>query len=455
MTEPVPGGTPASGPGVAGSAGAARPLRYIASLDGLRCAAAVAVILGHAGSFYPASPRLLSQGGLLVVTLLLTFLTTSGFLIYRSLVAPQMRPGSPRARPGEGGRHFGWVFTLRRFLRIFPLYWAVLAAKCLTSGAGDIHGPVDWFQIVFLFPLPDPSVLVDGGLGFATWTLTVELPFYVVMPLFAAGTARLARGRLRGWSPFDVQVLCVGSVLGVFAGASLLLRAPEALVLCALPLGMLLAVLEVEQWSRGRRFAALAWLGDRWWLCLLLFAGVWQLGAALAYRPGSPTSVAHLARSALLANMVLMFAGVVVAFVTLCFGRRSPLSILFGSLPLQMLASLTYGVYLWHPVVLQELAVRYGRGLWVLMAGTVLVSLTLALVTSLLVEAPLAALRYGLDARLGRTPNLGQAWAPIWIRPGSWVVRLVTPSRTVPPATPSAPRRGSEVEVDEALRSRT
>ena len=66
-----------------------------------------------------------------------------------------------------------------------------------------------------------------------------------------------------------------------------------------------------------------------------------------------------------------------------------------------------------------------------------------------LVEAPLAAVRYGIDARLGRTPNLGEAWAPIWIRPGSWVIRLVTPRRIGAQASGR-----SEVEVDEALRSR-
>ena len=89
--------TPGRGPAPSAPP-AVRPLRYVAALDGLRCCAAVAIILGHAGSLYPASPRLIAQGGLLVVTFLLTFFVTSGFLIYRPLVAQQMRPAAPTHR---------------------------------------------------------------------------------------------------------------------------------------------------------------------------------------------------------------------------------------------------------------------------------------------------------------------------------------------------------------------
>lgn len=407
-----------------GTAPAVRPLRYVAALDGLRCCAAVAIILGHAGSLYPASPRLIAQGGLLVVTFLLTFFVTSGFLIYRPLVAQQMRPRAARAS-GEGGKHFAWIFSLRRFMRIFPLYWAVLAVKCVVIGPGEVHTIVDWFQVIFLIPVPDPSVLVNGGLGFATWTLAIELPFYVIMPLFASWTRRLGKGWLRAYSGFQVQVLCIGGIMGLYTASALAARAPEVLTLLALPIGMLLATFEVEQWQRRKRFVPIAWLADKWWLCLGIFLVFWQVGAYLAYKPGSATSVEEVAKSGLLLNALLLLFGTIALFVTLCFGRPSLLSAILGSLPLRMVASLTYGTYLWHPVVLHELADRYGEGLWVLMGGTLVISFALALVTSLLVEAPIAVLRYKLDAKVGRTPRVGEAWAPLWLRPrGSGVALL-------------------------------
>ena len=43
-------------------------------------------------------------------------------------------------------------------MRIFPLYWAVLAVKCVVIGPGEVHTIVDWFQVIFLIPVPDPSV---------------------------------------------------------------------------------------------------------------------------------------------------------------------------------------------------------------------------------------------------------------------------------------------------------
>ena len=125
----------------------------------------------------------------------------------------------------------------------------------------------------------------------------------------------------------------------------------------------------------------------------------------------------EVARSGLLLNALLLLFGTIALFVTLCFGRPSLLSAILGSMPLRMVASLTYGTYLWHPVVLHQLDERYGEGLWVLMGGTLVISFALSLITSLLVEAPVAVLRYKLDEKVGRTPRMGEAWAPIWLRP--------------------------------------
>lgn len=400
-----------------------RPLRYLPALDGIRCLAALAVILGHAGSFYPASPRLLAQGGLLVITFLQIFFITSGFLIYRPLVAKifrSMAPGSKRIAAGPGRRSghtsfFGFVG--RRFLRIFPLYWAVLAAKCFLQGAGDVHGLTDWIQIIFLFPFPNPDVLAGGGLGFAMWTLAIELPFYVLLPLYANGTRLIQQRLLRGWSTLAVQLTCVGTLMGLIVGMAIWFGSIELVALLPLPLGMVVGILEVHQWTEGRRMQFFAWLGDRWWLCLGLFMVCWQIGAFVSYQSSKGTQVAAVAITSLVSNALLMLVGILALFVTFCFGRPSYLSWLFSSWPFRVLAPLTYGTYLWHPMVLKELADRYGQGLWVLMLGTLVVSVLASLCTSIAVEAPLVRFRKRVDAgKVEGTPRPAAPWTLPWLR---------------------------------------
>ncbi len=417
VTESRPNPSPPGpqNPNGAGKRPPVRPIRYLPALDGIRTLAALAVILGHAGSIYPASPRLLSQGGLLVITFLQIFFVTSGFLIYRPLVAKLLRP---QASAGGPRTSFGG-FILRRFLRIFPLYWAVLAIKCGLQGAGDVRGLGEWVQLLALSPLPDPGLLARGGLGFAMWTLAIELPFYILLPLFANGTAALARGPLRSWATFDVQLLAVGSLVGSVILSAIVFAKADLLALLPLPLGMLLAVVEVEQWQRQRRFSPLAWLADRWWLCLGTFLLSWQMGAYISYEVfAGRAERADVAISALVPSAMAMFGGIVALFITLSFGRPSPLSRLFGSLPFQALAPLTYGTYLWHPVLLRALADRFGQGLWVLMVGTVALSVLAAFVTSLTVEAPLARLRWWVDRhQLDGTARPNPAWTLPWVRP--------------------------------------
>jgi peptidoglycan/LPS O-acetylase OafA/YrhL len=160
--------------------------RHVPPLDGLRAVAVLMVLLAH---FKEATPRrtweVFHQGGFGVYL----FFVLSGFLITRILLSEKSKPGYFRN------------FYARRTLRIFPLYYGVLA-----------------LQFWVLLPLfPTPRILADapyqgwlwaygyniltavkGHYLFASdwmvlghfWSLAVEEQFYLVWPLIVLALSR-------------------------------------------------------------------------------------------------------------------------------------------------------------------------------------------------------------------------------------------------------------------------
>ena len=156
--------------------------RHLPGLDGLRCLAILPVIWHH------ATPRLLPGvlgKGAVGVDL---FFALSGFLITTLLLREQREQGTISLR----------AFYARRSLRIFPLYYAVLAAYALReslhpelpSAAHFLHGlpyhatyTANWF---LSYDVPHPVVFAFS------WSLCVEEQFYWVWP----GLVALVRRRL-------------------------------------------------------------------------------------------------------------------------------------------------------------------------------------------------------------------------------------------------------------------
>ena len=168
-----------------GDATAFKP-RHVAALDGLRAIAVLMVLLAH---FKEPTPhriwQVLHQGGFGVYL----FFVLSGFLITRILLSEKNKPGYFRN------------FYARRTLRIFPLYYGVLA-----------------LQFWVLLPIfPTPRILADahyqgwlwaygyniltavkGHFFFASdwmvlghfWSLAVEEQFYLAWPLIVLALCR-------------------------------------------------------------------------------------------------------------------------------------------------------------------------------------------------------------------------------------------------------------------------
>jgi peptidoglycan/LPS O-acetylase OafA/YrhL len=169
-----------------------RNTRFFSSLDGLRCLSILAVIWHHTG--LPIEGITLTQRGNLGVDL---FFVISGFLITTLLL---------RERE-DTGRISLQAFFVRRALRIFPLYYAVVALYVVAVSAMERNTDVgrQFFENLpfYLTYTSNWFVALDGRVIFYfAWSLAAEEQFYLVWPTIEK--------MLRGWRPV---VLLAGLLL--------------------------------------------------------------------------------------------------------------------------------------------------------------------------------------------------------------------------------------------------
>jgi peptidoglycan/LPS O-acetylase OafA/YrhL len=180
----------------AGTSG--RPAARSGWIDGLRCFAALSVLLVHTWEVGPSGK---SQWGSAFTYIspvgqaaLAMFFTLSGYLIYRMYVGPAIRG---RGYPSTG------AFLFNRVLRLFPNYWLILTVAALAGAAGQAGGNglqgggfdgvgtavANYTLLQTYFP---HTIL--SGIG-AAWSLTVEIAFYLSIPILAAIVVRRAEGK--------------------------------------------------------------------------------------------------------------------------------------------------------------------------------------------------------------------------------------------------------------------
>ena len=169
-----------------------RGIPVVPAFDGYRALAIIGVVFFHVLLVSGVFASLGDSGmgvltwGLLPRAPLTTLFIVSGFVIYLPTVA----------RDGDFGRVAS--FALRRGARILPAYWVALGiALVLLATVTPSPGVPGAGPIATHFALLEtPALLAQShyplGLGVIppVWTLSVELGFYVVLPLVAAAYFR-------------------------------------------------------------------------------------------------------------------------------------------------------------------------------------------------------------------------------------------------------------------------
>ncbi|GAA5047469.1 acyltransferase [Nocardia callitridis] len=322
------------------------------------------------------------------------FFGLSGFLLWR--------PHAASAR-GYGVAPRVPHYFRHRVARILPAYWAVVcAALLLLPNAADTAGFRVWVSNLALLQVFVPLTLTDGLTQM--WSLSVEVAFYLVLPLLAFAVVRL-RGRNARWRAPAIIALAVVSSCWNF----LPVPTPDAIhsdnwlpgYLPWFAAGMLLAELvelAAEQRARG--------VSPKWLRLLGNQALMWSIAAVAfglsATDLGGPAGLTHADPWQYVAKMVL---GTIIGF-----GLLAPL--VLDDAPHRWLESRvaatigrwSYGIFLWHLVVLSMVFPIFGivpfngRFGYVLVL-TVVLTVPIAAASYALIEEPARQFARRFDRR--------------------------------------------------------
>ena len=334
--------------------------RRSAALDGLRGIAALTVFAIHVWIYQLPNTVVLRRDSWEKTVLFegrvafVMFFVLSGYLLYRAFARAALREGEPvNVRS----------YLVRRAARIVPAYYvAILGTLALLWAAGDVPGRrlVDAAQVPLFFVFGQnysPDTLLK--LNAATWTLAVEVAFYLMLPVIGWLALRRCRGSV-GRQALLLGGLAVAGLawnaLDYAAGWGPVASHSPPSFLPYFACGMLVALLVESRRARnaaplGRGVSVALASGA---VAVLLLNGWWHANFAN-----------DIVAMEVLADVgaALAFAAIIAALV---LGTGTGLHWM-GSRPLAWVGEITYGFYLWHiPLIV------CARGLGILPSGIVL-----------------------------------------------------------------------------------
>jgi peptidoglycan/LPS O-acetylase OafA/YrhL len=384
------------GHGAPAGSGGTGPAEHLHGLDGLRGLAALAVLALHV-SFYAdrpwSSPVVGGMWGGLRLGVVL-FFVLSAFL----LSLPWLRAArGDRPRPQVG------AYLLHRVARVLPAYYAALVfAAVVLAGTGSPRLPVARDVPLIVGLVHNWSDRARGALVPPSWTLCVELSFYLLLPLLGLLACRWARSVPR-------QLLVCAAIVA----ASAVFNA--AIELAGLP-----------------RY----WHGTLPSVAYAFAIGMAAAAVAAARRPGPGMRGGLIGLGAVLVIADAVAHGpldapgtgfwrdlpAAVGFAAIVLGVASRPGRLLDSRPLRRLGSRSYGLYLFHYPVILALGARgqLPRDLLPALALVLIVTLVLAELSWRGIEEP--------ARRLARTTARRRTRRARGTRRADWVAVGRSPS---------------------------
>ena len=364
--------------------------RYVPGLDAVRALGAAAVVGTHCAFWTGRSVHGPFSGVLARLDVgVALFFVLSGFLLFRPFVVAHLRGG---AWPGTR------AYLARRAVRILPAYWVLVVVALLALAENRDSGrPWQWLRQLTLTQVYEPN---GQGAGLThIWSLATEAAFYLVLPLLAALALRCCRQPV--WALAGLMALSPLWWVALSLPGGLDPQAADLWLpgyLDWFGAGMLLALVQVQAtvstptgWRLGLRQLAAA-PGTCWALALV---GLALATSTLAGPPDltTPTGAEHVVKNLLYAGIAVL----VVLPLTLRPATGSPVDRALGSRPVRWLGEVSYGVFLWHLLLLHALTTLRHQALftgsWLTTFVLVwLASVGVASLSYLLLERPLLRL---------------------------------------------------------------
>ena len=395
---------------------------FLPALEGLRAVASLGIIGTHVafqtghdvGALWE---QMLGRFDFFVAV----FFTLSGFLLWRSHRAgyggvvwrrrkrARGEAGGPAAASAaadssveRGSLAAGWAkYYRKRVARIMPAYWVLVVLVLVALPVGDGANLRTWLTNLTLTQVYFADSL-HGGLTHL-WSLSVEVAFYVTLPLFAIA--------LRWLDPMRRQGARIVALLGLsalsFGWAWLPLPYPDgvnphiqpAAYFSWFAAGMILAEVESLAGSesararrileQAKRFARLRWL----WIGVAV--GALWLAAFMG-----PEGLVELSNWEFLRRT---WCGLVFGAAIIGPWALAPESRVLTTPVMQALGRWSYGIFLWHMAMLSVAFPLLGVSIFdghIVLVWLVTVALTI----------PMAAASYALVEEPARR-WLGRVWA--------------------------------------------
>jgi peptidoglycan/LPS O-acetylase OafA/YrhL len=387
---------------------------------GLRGIAAIAIVVGHAwfftggfGGFTSSLPNriVVRWDGVVAV-----FFMLSAFLLYRPMIAHRAGgAGAPRIAD----------YAKRRFLRLYPAYWVALTALAIFPGLFGVfshnwwafYSLTDFLDLDHLHSVCPPTEEFRCGLP-QSWTLGIDMTFYIALPFYAALTALLAqRLTVHRWMRWELLLLATLAAASLLLGGAPLHLRDQAWFRYSFAgyfywfaLGLALAVLSVTYSRTEKLPRALRLVASRPGLCWAGGFGVYVV-TVLAFSD-VPFVFGFKDAEYLWLNLI-QGVGATLFFLPAVFAnpnRGLPAKIL-GHPFLMWTGLISYGLLLWHGTVAVMLGSLFGsgEGYWTVLIAEIVIAVPLAMLSYYFVERPLMRFKYRSprDALRSRSERAG------------------------------------------------